>query len=65
MTKEQIWEIKDFLVFLHLKVVQCTEGLSKEDFSDLVDLEKENPQFENIRRENIKIFKWLDEEKIK
>lgn len=62
MTKEQIKEIKVFLIYLHLLAEHVTGELSTEGFSYLVELKGKNPQFKNIENENEKIFRWLDEE---
>ena len=65
MTKKQKKEIKDFLMYLHLSVAQHEYELNVECLQFLLYLEDKNPQFEDIKKENEKIFKWLDEEKTK
>jgi hypothetical protein len=62
MTKKQIKEIKNFLVYLHLSVASEKYELNVECLQYLLALEDKNPQFEDIQKENQKIFKWLDEE---
>ena len=62
MTKKQKKEIKDFLMYLHLCVAQVEFELDVKGIQFLLYLEDKNPQFEDIKKENQKIFQWLDEE---
>lgn len=65
MTKKQIKEIKNFLVYLHLSVASEKYELDAEWLQYLLALEDKNPQFEDIKKENEKIFRWLDKEEEK
>ena len=62
MTSEQKEELKNFLIYLHLSIMADRDELNGEGYIALTQLVNDYPQFSDIRRENEKIFRWLDEE---
>lgn len=65
MTKEQKDEIKNFLIYLHLEVLAGRNQLSSQQLAFMMSIETNIPQFMEIKQENQKIFRWLDEEEEK
>ena len=65
MTKEQKEEIQNFLMYLHFRVLAGLNKLSAQYVALMMSVEVNNPQFMEIKEENEKIFKWLDEEEEK
>ena len=59
MTKEQKEELKAFLMFLDLKNTELTPlGIIA-----IQQIHQKYPQFDDIKKENEKLFKWIDKEK--
>lgn len=54
-------EIRIFLIYLHLTIMSYTGKINPEGYCAIYQLLEDYPQFEDIKAENEKIFKWLEE----
>ena len=61
MTKKQKREIRDFLIFLHLNLMAQEQTLNAEGYIQSFKYTQIYPQFRDIKKENKKIFGWLEE----
>lgn len=60
MAIEKAEEIKDFLIYMHLSLMAREELLNAEGYAAIYEFRRRYPQFNDISKENKKIFKWLD-----